>query len=230
MRLILAALVSSCIVAVLLPPLKAQENAIANRRIPFDLPHIALPLTPYGLQVGIAQLAWVTRTPIGFEARADQLWKPAPATDRLSIAGSTIKDVLDAITMQDPRYRWSQDEDVIHLRPAISLGDSSSVVDRMIDTFTLDGATLATAVRELQFNLHPEWRQGGIVGSGLSPTPLALQRFDVRISHATVGGVLDAIVKAHGASSWSVTYAGDSRDLLVARITLHTFDGWGVTQ
>ena len=42
-------------------------------------------------------------------------------------------------------------------------------------------------------------------------------------------GILDAIVKAHGASSWSVTYAPDSVAARPYRISFHTFDGWGTT-
>jgi hypothetical protein len=54
-----------------------------------------------------------------------------------------------------------------------------------------------------------------------------LRRFNVTISNTTVLGVLDAIVIAHGAASWHVTYMDDPR--WPYRIGFGTFDGWGKT-
>jgi hypothetical protein len=219
----------TCMVVAMSLVLSAQEQGLVNRRIPFRLPFIATPLTPYSLQTGIAQLAWTARVPIGFEAPLDQPWQPAPGARALAVAGLTIEEVLDAITTQEPRYRWSEDDGVIHLRPGVAFEDPRNVVNRRIDSFTMDNTTLPRALREVQLTLHPEWRQSGIVGSGPAPTALGVKVFTVEVEHTTVGGVLDAIVKAHGAASWSVTYDRDSNERVVSKISFHTFDGWGIT-
>ena len=98
-----------------------------------------------------------------------------------------------------------------------------------MEMFLLADTTLQLALREVHFSLRPDSRQGGIAGSGSGPTALGLRRFTVRVEQTTVQGILDAIVKAHGASSWSVTYAPDSVAARPYRISFHSFDGWGTT-
>jgi hypothetical protein len=56
-----------------------------------------------------------------------------------------------------------------------------------------------------------------------------VSRFTVNVRQATVQGILDAIVKAHGASSWHVMYEADSGIQREYRIGFDTFDGWGIT-
>jgi hypothetical protein len=210
--------------------LAAQEQpALIARRLPFGAPVVAVPLTPSSLQRALAEVAWAARVPIGYEAPEDEPWEPTPPSRTMNVEGQTVEWVLDAIVAEQPQYGWSEADGVIHLRPNTSVADPNNILNRRVEMFVLNETTLQLALREVHFSLRPELRQGGIAGSGPGPTALGLRRFTVSVGQTTVQGVLDAIVKAHGASSWSVTYAPDSGAAPPYRISFHTFDGWGTT-
>ena len=210
--------------------LAAQEpTELIARRLPFGAPVVGVPLTPSSLQRALAEVAWAARIPIGYEAPDDELWQPAPPSRTMNVEGQTVEQVLNAIVSLQPHYGWSEDDGVIHLRPKRAVADPTNVLNRPIEMFVLDETTLQLALREVHFSLRPELRQGGITGSEGGPTALGLRRFTVSVGQTTVQGILDAIVKAHGASSWSVTYTPDSGAAPPYRISFHTFDGWGTT-
>jgi hypothetical protein len=216
--------------AIVTSALAAQElPALIARRLPFGAPVVGVPLTPSSLQRGLAEVAWAARIPIGYEAPEDELWEPAPPSRTMNVAGQTVEQVLNAIVALQPRYGWSEDDGVIHLRPKTAVADPNNVLNRRVEMFVLNETTLQLALREVHFSLRPELRQEGITGSEGGPTALGLRRFTVSVGQTTVRGVLDAIVKAHGASSWSVTYTPDSGAAPPYRISFHTFDGWGTT-
>ena len=197
------------------------------RKVPLRAPIVGLPLTPYNLQRAFADLAWATRTPIGFEALRDQPWSPAPVASSFDTAGRNVDDVLDEIVAREPRYGWSSEGGVIHVRPRESVFDPGDLLNLDITGFEVDSMTLAQALREVRYALEPGLRSGGWGSSGGS-SPLLRRAFNVRRGPTNVQSVLDAIVSAHGAASWSVTYTGDGSDQR-GHITFHTFDGFGVT-
>ena len=216
--------------AIVAAAVAAQEpTALIARRLPFGAPVVGVPVTPSSLQRALADIAWAARIPIGYEAPEDEFWQPAPPSRTINVEGQTVEQVLNAIVALQPRYGWSEDDGVIHLRPKIAVADPNNVLNRPIEMFVLKDTTLQLALREVHFSLRPESRQGGIIGSGPGPTPLGLRRFTVSVEQTSVQGILDAIVKAHEASSWSVTYASDSGAARPYRISFHTFDGWGAT-
>ncbi len=151
-----------------------------------------------------------------------------PVTSELDTAGHTVVNILEDVVAREPRYGNATDDGVIHVRPKAAVSDASDVLNQVIARFELDGVTLDQALREVRFALHPELRGGGIMGSSIGPSTLGVRRFSVRVQSTTVCGVLDAIVKAHGAASWSVTYrTEDGRPY--AQFTFHAFDGSGIT-
>jgi hypothetical protein len=174
----------------------------------------------------IAEIAWASGRPIGFEAVPAEPGQPAPSVTTLNVMGKTVEEMLDALVARDVRYSWSEENAVLHLRPRASRRDSNSPLNRKIDAFAVRDVTLADASHEIHFLLQPELRGLVIVGSGIAAHQLGLRRFDVNIANTTVLGVLDAIVMAHGASSWHVTYS-QTGDWL--HIGFDTFDGWGTT-
>jgi hypothetical protein len=203
---------------------------LADRLVRFFAPVIGLPATTSSLHRGTAELAGAAGVPIGYEAVMYEPNEPVPARSTTGTRERTVRQVLDAITTHDPRYAWQEDNGVIHLRPATSFDDPRNALNRPVANFVLIDARLGDALREVQFLLHPDWRNGGILGSGPSPTALGLRRFSVREANTTIIGLLDAIVKAHGSSSWQVTYADGSQPVPALRLSFSTFDGWGTTQ
>jgi len=228
---VLTRLLNACWCATVLTVTVGAQSPtdVSARRVPFHLPVVGLPLTPYSLQRAMADVAWALVIPIGYEAPAEELWQPAPPESTLKTEGRTIEQILNEIVARQPRYLWTIDDGVVHLRPKTAVADSANVLNHVIEEFVVDRATLREALREVHFTLRPELRGGGIVGSGPGPSALGLRRFSVSLASTTVQGVLDAIVKVHGASSWSVTYVADAGAARPYRISFHTFDGWSTT-
>jgi len=199
------------------------------RRVPFRVPVVALPLTPYNLQRGMADLAWAVHLPIGYEAPEGGSLQPMPLQPGFMImtAGRTIEEILGDVVAREPRYTWTLDDGVVHLRLATAISDRGNVLNQEITEFAVNDVTLQQARRELHDTLHPESRGAVVITTGLAPAALGLRRFSVRTGPTTVLGALDAIVKAHGASSWSLTYDGQGARRY--RISLHVFDGWSTT-
>lgn len=197
-------------------------------RVPFRAPVIGLPLTAYSLQRGLAELAWSTRTPIGFEALSDEPWDVGPSASELDTAGRSVGDILNDILTREPRYGIANDEGVIHLRPRAAVADASNVLNQPIARFEMTNVSLTHTLTEVRFAVQPELQRGGSMGGSMVPSALGARRFSVRIQATSLRGVLDAIVKAHGAASWSVTYRLDNGQLL-AQVSFHTFDGWSIT-
>jgi hypothetical protein len=224
-------LLAACSCAVVLAATVGAQSAqdVTVRRVPFFAPVITLPLTPSSLRRGMAELAWAVRLPIGYEAPGDERLPPMPPAFTLKTEGQTVRQLLDAIVVRQPRYSWTVDNGVVHLRPTAAVTDTANVLNQRIEGFAVDDVTLGTALREIHFTLRPEARKGAIVGAGPGPSALGLHRFSVVVGPTTIQGVLDAIVKAHGASSWSVTYASVVGLARPYRISFHTFDGWTTT-
>jgi hypothetical protein len=176
----------------------------------------------------LAELAWAVQTPIGFEALRDEPWQPGASPSTLETAGRTVSAILSDIIGQAPRYGYALDDGVIHVQPTASAADAANILNQPIAKFEIDRASLTQALREIRVALQPSLRNEGSAGGGMGPSALGARPTSVRVQATTVRGVLDAIVKAHGAASWSVTYRLESGQL-IPLISFHTFDGWSVT-
>lgn len=197
------------------------------RVLPAQPMSVGVPIATWQLVRAMELLAWHARVPIGFEGLQNDPFEPAESSGELHLGGYSVAEALDKIVAAEPRYRWTEDNGVIHLRPKGARADTDDVLNHAVAAFELHGVTLTQALREVRFYLHPESRGGGIVGAGPAPRQLGLHRFNVTVSDTTVCGLLDAIVIAHGASSWHVTYTNDFR--WPYHIGFGTFDGWGTT-
>jgi len=199
----------------------------ASRVLPARPPSVVLPLSTEQLVPAIELLAWYARVPIGFEGLNDDPFVLASPSAELQLGGDTLAEALDKIVTKEPRYRWTQNNGVIHLRPKTARADPNSLLNRPVARFELHGVTLSEALHEVHLYLRPELRGRGVVGSGPGPREFGLRPFSVAVSSTTVLGLLDAIVIAHGAASWHVTYTNDPQ--WPYHIGFGTFDGWGQT-
>jgi hypothetical protein len=198
-----------------------------TRVLPGQSPSVGLPLSTAQLVPAIELLAWYARVPIGFEGLDDDPFGLAPSSGELQFGGDTLAEALEKIVVRQPHYRWSQENCVIHLRPRTARVDPNNLLNRPVEALELHGVTLSEALHEVHLYLRPELRGRGIVGSGPGPRELGLRRFSVTVSRTTVLGLLDAIVVAHSAASWHVTYTNDPQ--WPYQIGFGTFDGWGQT-
>ncbi len=220
-------LTASAVTAVSGQSSMAVSSRYATRVLPAHPVSVALPLVTSDLVRAMNLLAWSARVPMGFEGLDDEPVVETAQVGELHLGGDTVANALDRIVATQPRYVWSEENRVIHLRPKTARTDEKGVLNQSIIAFELHDVTIGEALREVHFHLRPELRGGGIVGSGPAPKQLGLRRFSVEVSNTTVLGLLDAIVIAHGAASWHVTYTTDPR--WPYRIGFATFDGWSRT-
>lgn len=205
----------------------AVSSEYGTRVLPAEPVSVALPLVTGDLVRAMNLLAWSARVPVGFEGLDDEPIVEAAQAGELHLGGYTVAGALDRIVATQPRYGWSEENRVIHLRPKTARADEKGVLNQSVAAFELHDVTIGEALREVHFYLRPELRGRAIVGSGPAPRQLGMQRFSVDVSNTTVLGLLDAIVIAHGAASWHVTYTTDPH--WPYRIGFATFDGWSRT-
>jgi hypothetical protein len=206
---------------------KTASNGYVTRVLPLGPPSVALPLVTANLVHAVDVLAWYARVPMGFEGLDEDAMVTAAPSGELHFGGDRVGEALDKIVARQPRYSWSEEHGVIHLRPTAARTDERALLSQPIAAFELHDVTLSEALLEVRFHLRPELRGAGILGSGPQPRQLGLQRFSVAVANTTLLGLLDAIILAHGAASWHVTYTNDPRSPY--SVGFATFDGWSQT-
>ena len=200
----------------------AQNRPLANTRLPAH-PEIVLPIplgesAPQVFQL-VLQRAGV---PHGIEfalkesdpADLDLARRPV-RTMRLN--GLRLRNALDAIVREDPRYDWQEVNGQIIVRVATLPG--SSALDSRIERFAVSEATLTEALAALALTLNPNRAKPTVGTFGVSlevlpasNAPATTQRGDplrasFSVEDATLLDILQALCRRYRSSSWSVQYA-----------------------
>lgn len=94
-----------------------------------------LPVWNAQLTVDIAlQIAKLAKVPLGIEALPrDPAARLLPVGERLQLGGATVGDALDRLVHLDSRYRWSEEQGVIVIRPAAAWADARHFMDEPLD-------------------------------------------------------------------------------------------------
>lgn len=139
-------------------------------------------------------------------------WRPS---------GSSLRQVLDAIVVADPRYQWQTQDDVINLLP---IAGEPALLKIRIDEFHAEEVTSAReALRQLR--VLPEVRKGmdelhlkhgvALINSLSSFHPPV---FSVHCKDVSLRQALNAIAHAQGSAIWDyVEIHCDGRDEVVIR-------------
>ena len=112
---------------------------------------------------------------------------------------------------------------VIVMRPLEAWSDANNVLNRKLSGFVMHEGNFARALSL--------WRAAafGDESPSLSRQPgrseHAKRKFSVNAGPLPLSDVLDAIVRAHGALSWMVSYKAAPATLETMVVDLHTFDG-----
>ena len=141
-------------------------------------------------------------------------------TKVVSLAGLTVAEALEELTALDPRYRWIDSDGVIVVRPLEAWADPKNVLNFDSASFTLEDANLDVALSAVASALQDHPREAR--GEGIRTTQ-GNRLFSVKTGPTSVGGALDAIVRAHGDAWWELHdfAAGPGMRMLL----LQTFDG-----
>jgi hypothetical protein len=148
----------------------------------------------------------------------------------IPLIGLTYREALERLSEVDPRYYWVVSDGVLLMRPLEAWGDEEHFLNQPIGEFSLEEGTAAEALDLL-------WRRLSEWPSEMAPAgPRSFHRtrtdqvgWLLTIELTATSGVLalDAIVRAHGALSWSLTYCKPEARPEYARIGFQAHDGRG---
>lgn len=140
-----------------------------------------------------------------------------PPVRSFRLNGLTLREALDLIVREDPRYEWQEVNGRIIVRVGAFRG--LGALDALVERFEVNRASYAEALAALASTLTPGRqapapRTFGVavrvdVGPGVvaEPAPSSRsRRISVALAGTTVVEILEAIARAHGALSWIVDY------------------------
>jgi hypothetical protein len=196
-----------------IPPLQRIVDWHVELTLPVD--ECSVPIAVRTLTQRLHFLAGIEFLPGG--CRASQAPKP---TSTITLHGLSLSDALDKLVAIDSRYRWVDSDGVIVVRPLAAWADPKNVLNFESASFTLEDANLYVALSAVVSALQDKPRES--LGEGI-PTSQGSRLFSVTTGPTSVGGALDAIVRAHGDGWWELQdfTAGPGMRLLY----LQTFDG-----
>jgi hypothetical protein len=225
---------AALVLAVAFVPAAAQQSVLdrtiepASDGGPFV---VASPPTSYtgSVVLGIGRM---TRTPVGFEAAPDDDGRPAREEiesmkdrERISLAGKTVHEALDAIVAADPRYWWVDVHGVPVVRPVGAWVDPDNPLNRTVRDVVWEKVSMFDVLTLTQ----------NLIEKGPKHAPVyAEPTLSIRVQSGAVLDVLNEIVLAHGEMGWRVSYrcrTSDPRFRDGLYLELVTFSrsrpGWG---
>lgn len=158
--------------------------------------------------------------PVGFEGAREP-----DAGPRVSVAirGGTMRDVLDAVIRQDPRYEWRVVDGVINVFPKTSRDDLlASLLATPVREFSIAGGT-GRKVIQMRITDLPEVK-AKLEAARVTPTYFAVSNLDVipvgakfslTMTDTTVRGLLNRIVRDSTAKFWVLRRDGVSGEDLI---------------
>ena len=200
----------------------AQESVLA-RRIKAEAPGAAVVWLPDGISSGMFawRIAECARVPLVFEASRFDYRDPSVVTERFDLDGLTVREALDALAAQDPRYRWEEHDGVVIIRPIEMLADPGDVLNQRIagvrgDRVRLDDV-LARAAAAV----------GGAGTRHPLPEAIASQEVALDAPSGTVLDLLAAAARAHGRVMWLTPESARGPDQRGVSIGLRIFADTG---
>lgn len=195
---------------------QVRENDILDHH--FDVvtirePSIILALTGIANENGL---------PIGLEVAAAQPESPGREIN-LTLKNTILRDVLNEIVKQDPRYRWTSNRGVIYVYPAtdrdpllqdlLATNLSEFTVERDCTTYALRSRILE--LPEIKAKLERAkvspfviaWRGAdhGKLGDGFSP----------KVANVTLKSLLDQIILRSAQKFWMLNRFGKTNEFLL---------------
>lgn len=225
-------LVLGVIVALLSCDLVRAQNAVVpalQRVIDTDF-EVRLPIHECSVPDAVKFLARRLRFPAGVEylpGICTRLYQGVKAADRLNLRGLSVSDGLGKLIALDPRYHWIDSDGVVVVRPADAWADPKNLLNFKTSSFALEGVNLGAALDAVASALHGKQRLDG--DTLANRTEQGSRLFSVKTGPTSAGGVMDAIVRAHGDMWWELQ---DFDADVVAKgrrmLWFYTFDGSGL--
>jgi len=219
-------------VLLLAPGLRAQASAVppllrivdSNLQVGLPIHFCSVPTTVVGLAKRFNLVAGIEFTPGECSAK----WaKQRPAGEEVNLLGLTVEEALDKLVEIDRRYRWVESDGVIVIRPVDAWGDPKNFLNQISPAFVIDDKNLGGALDAIASNLDDQPHRGS--DALATRTAQGSRTFSVHLRATSVVGVLNAIVKEHGAMWWEVhDHARVATGQESRMVWLYTHDGSGL--
>jgi hypothetical protein len=214
---------------------RAQQQVASDRFVTPGTrgePFLVVPPLPTESDDVILAIARQARVPMGLELAPETAfgratpWLQREVRDRtkVSLAGMTVRDALNTVVQNDPRYSWTQKNETFVVRPVNAWTDPDAPLNRAIADFSMEDTELDVLLARIAVLLGMSYVARERFGVG------PLRRVSVNVPSGTILDVLNTIVTEHGSMSWEVRFQCPSlRDQANAlRVRLIAFDGYGV--
>ena len=188
------------------------------------------------------------RVPLGFERIEDDRLRVRPtrgSEQRVDLVGQPLGQVLDQLTREAPklvravvpddyRFTWREEDGTISVSP---VRGHQSFLDTVIPSLDLKDTTLppaATALHRFFESQYPDRSRAadelprtwlGTLEKFLEKQAIFKRTFSITLTNVTVRQALNALVKAHGEVSWSVTFSDDTLGYQDCNIRFEAFNG-----
>ena len=197
-------------------PQPTSVQAILSRRITVQLNQATL-------RLAVGTLSAAHKVPVGVEyavAHSDE------HIINLDFKDGTAKEVLDSIVRQEPRYRWEMIDGVINFVPTCGRDPFiEAFLETPVDHFDPGKWTSIFQVRNaigdipevkqmLAANHKTLYKSGDYVKR---PSIYAKGDVDLSVSHTTVRGLLNRVIRESEHNFWSIGWARSDKDALSIR-------------
>lgn len=200
----------------------AQQSVLA-RRIKMDAPGAAVVWLPDGIANGMFawRIAESAGVPLVFEPSPFDYRDPSIASHRLDLDGLTVRDALDVLVAQDPRYRWEERDGVIVIRPIDVIADPTDALNHRIAGVRGERRTLHDVLARVTEAVR------SIGAAPAVPATADSRAFGLEAPGGTVLDLLSAAARAHGSVMWSAPGWVRGADQAGFGISFKTFAGGG---
>jgi hypothetical protein len=200
------------------------QDSVLDRRIKADVPGAAVVWLPDGITNGM--LAWrisaSAGVPVIFEASPLDYRDPTIAARRFDLHGLSVREALDFLVAQDPRYRWEERDGIVIIRPIGVLADPGDALNQRIAGMRGDRVRLEDVLARVDAAV----RRTGV--PPVLPAAIDSQDFALDAPGGTVLDLLAAAARAHGGVMWSAPDGARGPDQSGFSIGFKAFAGAGV--
>ena len=200
---------------------------LADRRVP-ERPEFAFDLPVDSKRaVSVLQLALIAAgVPSGIEQAPQgsdpQRTSRGPGRTKLRFNGRIVRDVLNDFVAFDPRYEWREADGRLLIRPQTTRGTDGLLQTRLPD-LELRNVPLPDAM--IRFSGMALTREHSYMTVHYRQGETRSERtVSVLLRHPTVLEALNALSRAAGSLSWTVSYAGYGATSDLAQISLIATD------
>jgi hypothetical protein len=193
------------------------------------------PLAPCEIPTAVIRIARAVQVPAGVENLADDCVQPpsrpdrtniTPLREKIHLTGKSVGEALNELVAADPRYRWTESDGVIIVRPVSAWVNKMHFLHQAIPSFRVTDQHMGAALDEwrramwgVDARLPSESMRGG------QRTPEGNRSFSVVVEEgATAIEALDDIVRLHGALVWQVRYCQPRPEARYAGVWMWTLE------